>query len=385
MLTGVQLALRRGQLATSPVPREVADALVQAEVTAAAGRRSGFQLRFALARDGALERELLPSGFFDPPARFILSTIVGGVPLTLMDGIAGQLDVAQSGEAGASTLTVSGTDLSQLMDQIDLSGVPMPAMPPVARVTFILMRYTPWGIVPLVIPGIADLPPNPLRQIPAQQGTDFAYVSQLADEAGYVFYVEPTAPGASVAYWGPEIRIGPAQAPLRVNMGPSSNVDALTFTFDGLRKTLFAAWFNNRETHVSIPVPLPDVNPLTPPNGPRVPPPLKFTQLGRTEVSDHDSTDAPAKFDVATTIVRGLARAAQSANVVQAGGSLDVRRYGRLLQPRRLVNVQGAGLNFDGEYFVASVTTTLRRGALTQSFALERNALEPFRSTVPVP
>jgi hypothetical protein len=168
-------------------------------------------------------------------------------------------------------------------------------------------------------------------------------------------------------------------------MGPSSNVDALSFTFDGLRKTLYAAWVNNRETHVSVPVPLPGVNPLIPANGPKVPVPLAFSQLGRPGDSDHDSTDASAKLDIPSTIIRGLARAAQSANVVRATGSLDVRRYGRLLQPRRLINVQGAGRTFDGEYFTTSVTTTLRRGSLTQSFALERNALLPFGPTVPVP
>jgi hypothetical protein len=384
-LGGAQLTIRHGLLTTSPAPREVADALVEAQVTEAAGQRSGFQLRFALARDGVLERELLPGGFFDPPARFILTVTVGGVPAVLSDGIVGQVDVAQAADAGGSTLSVTGTDLSQVMDQLDLSGVPMPAMPPLARVSFILLRYLPWGVAALAVPSILDVPPNPLRQIPAQQGTDFAYLTQLADEAGYVFYVEPgPATGTSVAYWGPEIRIGPAQPPLRVNMGPSSNVDALSFTFDGLKKTLYAAWVNDPLTHISAPVPLPGVNPLTPPNGPKVPVPLAFSQLGHAGSSDHDTTDASAKFDVATTIVRGLARAAQTANVVRASGSLDVRRYGRLLQPRRLINVQGGGLPFDGQYFTSSVTTTLRRGSLTQSFALERNALMPFDQTVPV-
>src|SRR5207253_9563663 len=109
-----------------------------------------------------------------------------------------------------------------------------------------------------------------------------------------------------------------------------------------------------------------------------------FRQLGHQGRSDHDRLDASAKFDIASAIVRGLARAAQSANVVTANGSLDVRRYGGILRARQLVNVQGGSIDFDGQYFVRSVTTTLKRGALTQSFALERNALRPFSDHVPV-
>ena len=31
----------------------------------------------------------------------------------------------------------------------------------------------------------------PVEQIPAQKGTDLAYIQQLAEEAGYVFYITP--------------------------------------------------------------------------------------------------------------------------------------------------------------------------------------------------
>ena len=47
---GAQLTILMGPLTFSPVPSEVARALVEAQVTTAAGQRSGFQLRFTLAR-----------------------------------------------------------------------------------------------------------------------------------------------------------------------------------------------------------------------------------------------------------------------------------------------------------------------------------------------
>jgi len=305
----------------------------------------------------------------------------------LSDGVIGRVDVGASGHVGASTLTISGSDVSQMMDLIDLSGLPMPAMPTIARVYFILARYAVYGVIPIAFPRVLDVPPNPVEEIPGQQGTDYAYLSQLADEAGYVFFVEPQEIGVNTAYWGPEIRLGAPQSPLRVGLGPSSNVDQLSVSYDGIRKTLYAVWINEPISHVSFPLPLPDVNPLSPPQGLIPVPPRAFRQLGhasRATSSDDDRRDATAKSDIPGAIVRGLARASQTSNVVSATGTLDARRYGGILRARQLVNVQGASIDFDGQYFVRSVTTTLKRGALTQSFALERNALRPFADTVPV-
>ena len=80
---------------------------------------------------------------------------------------------------------------------------------------------------------------------------------------------------------------------------------------------------------------------------------------------------------------RGLAAAGKSQDAVTATGSLDVVRYGRLLRARGLVGVRGAGLAFDGLYYVKSVTTTLKRGEIKQSFNLTRNALVSLTPAVP--
>jgi hypothetical protein len=271
------------------------------------------------------------------------------------------------------------------MDLIDLSGIPMPAMSPIARVYFTLGRYILYGVVPLAVPSLLDAAPdNVLERIAHQQGTDYAYLTQLASEAGYVFYVEPgLVPGVNTAYWGPELRIAPPQRPLRVNMGSASNVEQMTFNYDGIRKTLYGIWVLPDIAHVPVPIPLPDINPLTPLQGPGYIVPRSFQQLGHRGASADDRADSSAKFGFVQALVRGLARAAQTSNVVHASGSLDARRYGGILRARQLVNVQGASIGFDGEYFVRSVSTSLKRGALTQSFQLERNALRPFSDTVP--
>ena len=76
----------------------------------------------------------------------------------------------------------------------------------------------------------------------------------------------------------------------------------------------------------------------------------------------------------------GLARASRSSEAVTGTGSLDVLRYGRPLRARSLVGLRGAGLAFDGLYFVKNVKHKMKRGEYKQDFTLTRNGL---LSTVP--
>jgi hypothetical protein len=78
----------------------------------------------------------------------------------------------------------------------------------------------------------------------------------------------------------------------------------------------------------------------------------------------------------------GLAKAAKTAEVVTARGSLNVLRYG-VLKARELVGVRGAGMAFDGLYYVRSVTHNIQRGEYTQEFELSRNGLISTLATVP--
>ena len=60
-----------------------------------------------------------------------------------------------------------------------------------------------------------------------------------------------------------------------------------------------------------------------------------------------------------------MAKASADADVVTGTGSLDVLRYGRVLQARQLVGVRGAGPAFDGLHYVDSVTHDDLRAAST--------------------
>jgi hypothetical protein len=376
----VRLQVLKGPVVADPVGRELIDALIEVQATESAGQRGGFQMKFRLDKGGPIEREL-HNGGFEPPTRVQLLAIVAGRVQVLMDGVIARNDVSVSSKPGASTLSVTGADVSQMMDLLDLTGIPLP-MPAEFQVPLLLAKYAMYGVVPLIVPSPLLFTPNPIERFPMQQGTDYAHITTMASATGYVFYVEPGPhPGMNIAYWGPEIRVGEPQPALSVNMDAASNVESLSINFDGIRKTQYVGWIHVTQSKIPIPIPVPDVV-LSPPLGPRYIPPRGIKQINRAQApkqEDHTSKRSPVE-----AVMLALARAAQGSNVIKASGQLDVSRYGGLLKARRLVGVRGAGALYDGHWFVRSVSTTLARGRLTQSFSLDRNAFESWSDTLPV-
>ena len=70
-----------------------------------------------------------------------------------------------------------------------------------------------------------------------------------------------------------------------------------------------------------------------------------------------------------------MAKASKNAEAVTGHGSLNVLRYGQVLQVRKLVGVRGTGTAFDGLYYVKSVTHQIKRGEYKQDFEISRNGL----------
>jgi hypothetical protein len=371
MASGFYLTLMIGPAVPVPVPQVVLDALTSVTVTSNTAGPSGFQLTFTLSNNSPLHTLFLLSGGSPLPLiRVIIVVTVNGLPEVLMDGVMVKHTVTPGPAPGQSVLTIIGVDLTAVMALIDFSGLPYPAMPPEARIAVILAKYAVFGIVPLIIPSVLIDVPIPTERIPKQQGKDLEYIQALAEEVGYVFYVTPgPAPGMSVAYWGPEIKVGVPQRALNINMDAHTNVEALSFNFDTESKTLPILFIHEPNTKAIIPIPVPDISPLNPPLGLVPPIPKKVEYI----------TDL-AKYSPIRAALIGLAKAAKTADAVSGTGALDVLRYGRVLRARGLVGVRGAGLAFDGLYFVKSVTSSIKRGEFKQSFELARNGLI---STVP--
>jgi hypothetical protein len=353
------------------------EALTSVTVNASAkpGDDSGFELNFELDKNSVLPTVfMLVGGGVAPLIRVVIAVTIGGMPEVLIDGMVTETQVTPGSDGKPSTFTVKGVDLSALMGYLDLSGLPYPAMPVEARVLLILAKYAFLGVIPIVIPAIVPDVPIPLVRIPAQKGTDLKYLRLLAQRTGYVFQLIPgPVPGTSFAYWGPEAKIGLPQPALNLDMDAATNVESMTFKFDSEKATLPVIFIQNQETRVILPIPIPDVSPLNPPLGLIPPIPKKLRFIRET-----------AKLGPVEAVLLGMAKASQGGDVVRAEGKLDVLRYGRVLKPRSLVGVRGAGLAFDGLYFVQKVQHSIKRGEFKQQVSLVRNGLVSTLPSVPV-
>ncbi|XEG75705.1 hypothetical protein QA447_16195 [Pseudomonas sp. abacavir_1] len=378
MSSAVHLSLLIGPIVPIPVPALLIDALEEVSVTCASEGASGFQLRFKVNSRSELNTLFLiavgnNTSLGTPPLRVVLVVTLGGRAQPLFDGVLTNVEVQAGQDRQAGSITLTGEDLTRVMDLIDFSGLPYPAMPIEARVALICAKYAAFGIIPLPIPALFPDVPIPIERIPAQQGTDLAYIRQLAEEVGHVFYIEPgEVPLTNIAYFGPEIKVGPPQPALNVDMDAHTNVESLNFSFDPTKGVLPVVYIQNPQTRAPIPIPIPNLNPLQPPLG-ALPAPIANLKMMKDT----------AKLNPMQAISAGLAEAKKSQDAVSASGSLDVLRYGRVLRPRRLVGVRGAGVAYDGLYYVSSVTSTLARGKFTQSFQLTRNGLVSITPRVP--
>jgi hypothetical protein len=375
MLKGdIQLTLMMGPVVPVPVPKEVIEALQSVQVTSGAGEPSGFELSFALDKNSPLNTLLLMLGQVGPVIRTIIVVTINGIPHVIMDGVVTQHQVTPEPDKGVMTLRVNGKDLTAAMDFIDLTGVPYPAMPDEAQVGLILARYAMYGMIPLIIPRILMDVPIPTERIPSHQGTDLHHINMLAERAGYVFYIEPgPAPGANIAYWGPQIKVGVPHPALNIDMDAHNNIESLNFRFDGESGVLPIVFIQNPETRAPIPIPIPDISPLNPPLGLIPPAALRVEMMRDT-----------AKLNPIQAASAGLARASASSDAITAEGSLDVICYGHILRSRGLVGVRGVGHALNGLYYVKSVTHNIRAGEYKQRFTLTRNGLVSTVPTVPV-
>jgi hypothetical protein len=358
-----------------PAPKAVIDALISAQVNTG-GERSAFQLVFSMNKKSSIYQTLLPAGFMDTgTTRVILVCTVGGIPNVLIDGIVTRHEVNPSNEAGQSTITLTGEDLTVLMDVVQFPLLRYPALPIFARINLIVAKYAVFGVIPVVIPPLFDDVPIPTDKIPSQNGSDLAYIKKLAGDCGYIYYLVPgPVPGTSLFYFGPDVRIPVPQPALTVNMDANTNVESINFSLDGLAKKIVIMTIMDPITgKIPIPIPVPNVSLLRPPLGARLTAPMKIEFP--PEGGNKNSIEA---------IALALAKTSSTTEAVTASGTLNVLRYGRVLNAFQLVGVRGAGLTYDGMYYVRTVTHNIKRGEYRQSFTLSRDGLVSQTPVVPV-
>src|SRR5215831_4287853 len=307
MLDSVQLRLLIGPIVPLTPPRAVMDALTEVEVKVVDVGQSGFKLTFSIDKQSPLQiLFLLTGGLPLLFMRVVIAVVVNGSTTVLVDGVITDNNIAPGDKGSNSTLTLMGKDLTALMDQSKMSGFPFPAMPAEARIALLLLKYAIFGVVPLIIPSVLLFVPIPIDQIPSQQGTDLEYIRYLADQAGYVFYIDPgPTPGMSKAYWGPQIKVGAPQPALSADLDAYTNVESLRFSFDQEKNKIPLVYIYNSQTGVSFPIPIPPITPLNPPLGLIPPLPTNLIPPDLTPFR-HDLSKLP----IPQAIMIGLAESA---------------------------------------------------------------------------
>jgi hypothetical protein len=361
MLTGelgINLILLVGGTVPLPAPAEAVEEIARIEVTNDSERGDGFQITFAVGKDGMGSYRLLDGGALDPFNRVIIGVAIGPAPEVLVDGIIAHHQLVPSNEPGMSTLTVTGRDLRQMLD-LEEKNEKYENQPDSVIFTRLIGAYGQYGLLPQATP-TTDVPIE-LQRIPRQHETDLKFIERMAERNGFVFFIEPVTFGTNRAYFGPETRAGLPQPALTVNTDAFTNVETLTFSNDALEATGSEGSIIEPITKTRIPLPsLPSL---------RLPPLAAKPAPARRKVLVRNAANQNAAQAAATS----AAAATNSPEPVKGEGELDTLRYGGVLRARRPVGVRGAGHTYDGDYYVRRVKHVITSGvSYSQQFTISR-------------
>ena len=379
MVSGISLTFKVGQQVPAPAPLLLMESLREVEVTHQDEGRAGFQMIFQVGRLGQFDLEnyrIIKNPLLKAGNRVILIVTIGATAEVLIDGIITHQQFSPSMEPGASTFTITGEDVSVLMDRRE-EPIEHPEQDEKVIVEQILRKYAPYGVV-------ADVSRPPLsapsrhERIPVKQGTDLEHIQLLARHYGYVFYLTPgPSSEQSTAYWGPPKQPGrqQPQRALTVNMQGYNNVESLSFQHNALAPTRVSGQVQDRTTN--------QIRRFDIASGTR--PALAQTPSIQNQTCVRHNQFRETGHTLLQAQTRAQAETDRSVDeVVTVTGELDTVRYGEVLKIREIVGLRGVGYSYDGLYYVKQVTHRIRQGEYKQSFTITREGLDTNIQTLPV-
>ena len=378
-VSSIQLALRLGGLGLPELaPPEVMRALRSVEVTQTDRAPCGFQLTFhtEMSGPGAADFGIVRSTLLAPFSRVIVRVAVDGWPHTLIDGYITHQQYTPSNGPDESVFVVTGEDVSVKMDLIELPRE-YPAAPDDLIAEEILAPWLALGIVPTVVPTENTM--VPLGYVPQQSGTDRSLLLELAQRNGYIFCVTPgPVIGVNVGYWGPPPRMLPPLAVLDVAVGAGSDVDRFQAEYDALKPVTIAGLVMEAEIPPYEPVPVVTlIGERLPPlaTDPALKPGDDLLLMGRRKLWQRDD------LDPLTAAIQAQAETDLSTDeVVTATVDVTTSRVGTVIQAPGVVGIRGAGLDYDGLYYLKSATHRIslfsdEQYDYTQSLTLTREGV----------
>jgi len=354
--------------AFTPAPVWLLDALDRVEVTRNDSAPYGFQLVFAAERAPVTSADypVLQSSLLEVGTRIVISVNVFGQTTIIADGFITHQQLAPATPTEDAQLIVTGEDVSVQMALYEYS-LEYPFAPDFVIAGLVLAKWLALGIVPEVLPTPTSW--VSFNNVPQQVGNDRAYLVRLAAQHGFVFFTKPTSDlGVNTAYWGPPPRFGSAQPALTVDAGSGTTVEDIRFNYDALAPRLVYGLVEDPYFDTTVPVvtvastrvPFLASHPALPMNIPFM----------RTTLFQHQGLSAVQAYAKAQALTNR-----STDHVVTAEGSLDVLRYGSVLDAPGVVAVRGAGETYDGLYYVQEATHQISRQGYRQSFKLSREGV----------
>lgn len=363
----LNLSLWLGASTPSAAPGALVACLQSVSVSCTDDGPSGFQIQFNADRSASRSTDysLLQNPLLQEANRALVLLTLNGQTSVLIDGIITRQELTFDAANGKASLSVTGEDLSVLMDLTEQSQ-PYESMSASAIVQKILGNYGSYGITAQVQASLLDQPLPAAEKILRQKCTDREYLQWLAASFGYVFCVRPDRqPGRNIAYWGPQPRSSP-QPPLNVDMGPYTNVASLSFQHNALAAQAVSGTvqdaFQQTSQQIQTQGPSSASTPLATNTGTK-----DVRSLLRTRLL----VESGGVINQAKATATGLTDTSFQ-QVLVAQGELDGLRYGAVLAVPGLVTLRGAGQSYDGSYYVKRVNHTIGRGQYRQSFTLTR-------------
>ena len=370
-LLGIRLQILIGAIVPANPPPHVSEALQSVQVTHQDQGRSGFQLTFQIGRG---MRDLMDYGLVQEPLlkpfhRVILVATFNATLRVLMDGIITNQQFSPSNQLGASTLTVTGEDVSVMLD-LEEKLQSYPNQSDDAIVNALIGPYAvQYGLRADVHPPEVVNIPSLSERTSTQHSTDLQHILMLAKRHGHVFYITPgPVTHTNVAYWGPPDRQSMPQRALSMNMGPYTNVESISFQYNAMAANKVFFELNGERGQT--------VGQST-----RKPQLVRESALLKRTVffsGTRGLNAEQAKAEAQAMVNQSLD------GVVTASGELDTLQYGELLEPRGLVALRGVGESYDGTFYVKSVThkINVHNGEYKQGFSLSREGVGALEQVV---
>jgi hypothetical protein len=355
-------------VAKVPMPQPLVAAVQEVVVETALDLAGAFSIRFGIGPTAIGDWSILDTDPFRPltPIGIRVGVGVNPIPSALLNGYVTAADVAWR-EGGKSTLDVSGTDLTGVMN-LEEKAKAWQNMPDGAIAAQIFGGY---GVLPKVTVGAPRLVEPVGTTI--QRGTDIRFLRRLARRNGFDCYVtpEPTSGLDQGIFAAPTLVGGPVSV-LSVAMGSATNVRDLTVRYDMTRPV--AALAVDIDTQTKLPQT--GIAPVAtaPPMG--VEPTLLRLRAGGALAGGVSPTVLVANSGGFTTAelqptAMALADRFSFAVILEATTAADAG----IIRAGDLVALRGAGRVFNGLYQATKVRLTVGADKFEQHVTARRNAV----------